>query len=196
MKTNRILITILFPIMLAACASDHSQDRLTPISRWALGLQARLHTPQWNPPSDSLKNIADRWDTIVRHDMIIAWHYSMRPDLIADSTVIQLTGEYVASDSLPNVFKQHIARLDTAENVAENYMIDERRIYSTNPDAIQNVPIAEHAAGWHRSEIEALQTALSLRQQVRAIAAAEPNYFGYRFGARFPVPTGRNVSSR
>ncbi|HZK77007.1 MAG TPA: hypothetical protein VFD13_08880 [Candidatus Kapabacteria bacterium] len=183
MKTNRILIAILFPITLAACATDHSQFGVTPISTWA-ELVAHLHTPQWKEPSDSCQKIADHWDSIVKHDMMIAWHYATRPDQIEDSTVVQLTGEYVASDSLPNVFERHIARLDTAENVAENYMIDQRRLYATNPEAIHNIPIAEHAAGWHRAEIEALRTALSLRQQVRAIAAAEHNYFGNGFGAR------------
>ncbi len=184
MKTNRILIAILFPITLAACATDHSQDGLTPISHWALGLQARLQTPQWKEPSDSCQKIADHLDTIVRHDMIIAWNYATRPDLITDSTVIQLTGEYVASDSLPNVFERHIARLDTAENVAENYMIDQRRLYSTEPDSIHNEPLTAQAGAPHRAEIEALRTALSLRQQVRAISDAEPHFFGYRFGAR------------
>ena len=116
--------------------------------------------------------------------MIIAWNYATRPDLITDSTVIQLTGEYVASDSLPNVFERHIARLDTAENVAENYMIDQRRLYSTEPDSIHNEPLTAQAAAPHRAEIEALRTALSLRQQVRAISDAEPHFFGYRFGAR------------
>jgi hypothetical protein len=196
MKTNRILIAICLPITLAACATDHSQDGLTPISRWALGLQERLHTPQWNEPSDSLEKIADEWDTIVKHDMMIAWHYVTRPDLIPDSTAIQFTGEYVASDSLPNIFTRHIARLDTTENEEENYMIDQRRIYSTNPDAIHNVPISQKAAGWHRAEIEALRTALSLQHQVRSIVATEPNYFGYRDGAQVSIPTGRNVSSR
>ncbi len=183
MKTNRILIAILLPITIAACATDHAQDGLTPISRWALALTARLHTPQWKEPSDSCQKIADHWKAVVKQDLAMAWHFANRPDLIQDSTVIQLTGEYVPSDSLPIIFERHMAKLDTAENVAENYMIDQRRLYSTDPEAIRNAPITEHTYDRHVAEMTAFRTAISLYDQLLAIdkASREGAYF---FGAR------------
>ncbi len=180
MKTNRILIAMFFPFLLAACASENTDDNLSPITRWAFAAEAGRQIPQWKKPSDSCEKIEEHWDTIVNCDMGILWKYIERPELIQDSTVIQLTGEYVKSDSLPAVFSLHMARLDTATNAADNYMIDQRRLYSTNPDAIPYTPITAHTIDQHTAEMAALQTALSLHRQVLAI---ERNATGETFGS-------------
>ena len=187
MKTNRILIAFFFLTSFAACGTESTDSNLTPISRWALALTARLHAPQWHEPSDSCKKIALHWEAVVRQDMNMAWHFANRPELIADSTVIELTGDYVISDSLPNIFERHMARLDTAENVQENYWIDYSRQYSTQPEAWVHKPITQHSADQYVAQMGALNTALSLHRQVLAIIEARRRMAqgeGNRFGGR------------
>jgi len=187
MKTNRILIAFSFPFVFAACGTENTDSNLTPISRWALAVNARVHPPAFYEPDHQYAKIAMQREAIVKQDMKIAWRFANRPDLIADSTVIQLTGEYVKSDSLPVIFERHMAAMDTAENVQENYRIDYSRQFASNPDYWMNKPLILHTAGEHRSELEALRTALSLRTQVRAMEEAarlKADADGYGFGAR------------
>jgi hypothetical protein len=172
MKTNRILIAISFPFVFAACAAENNDSNLSPITRWALAVNARVHPPAFYEPDHSYEKIADRCEAVVKQDMKIAWRCAYRPDLIADSTVLELTGEYVKSDSLPNIFVGHMARLDAAENVQANYTIDYSRQFASDPDYWKNKPLVLHTVGDHRSELEALRTALLLRTQVRAMEAA------------------------
>ncbi len=185
MKTNRILIAIFFPILFAACGTENSN--LTPITRWALAVNARVHPPPYYEPDHSYEKFTAHCVTIVKQDMKIAWRYSNRPDLIEDSTVLELTGEYVKSDSLPNVFERHMATLDTAENAQENYTIDYSRQFASNPDHWKNKPLVLHTVGEHHAEMDALRTALSLHAQVHAMneaARIKSEAEGYGLGAK------------
>jgi hypothetical protein len=186
MKTNRILIAFSFPMLFAACGTNNDSN-LSPITRWALAVNARVHPPLYYEPDQTYANITDQREAVVKQDMKIAWRCANRPDLIADSTVIELTGEYVKSDSLPDVFARHMAQFDTAENVQQNYTIDYSRQFASDPDYWVNKPLVLHTAGEHLSELEALRTALSLHTQVRAMEAAariKSEEDGYRLGAR------------
>ncbi len=166
MKTNKILIAFSFPFVFAACGTANDDSKLTPISRWALAVNARVHPPAFYEPDHSYETIAAHWGNIVKSDMNIAWHYANRPELIKDSTVIELTGEYVKSDSLPQFFEHHMAMLDTAENVQLNYTIDYSRQFASDPSYWVHKPVTEHSVNEHKAELTALRTALSLHRQV------------------------------
>jgi hypothetical protein len=172
MKTNRILIAFSFPFVFAACGTENNDSNLSPITRWALAVNARVHPPAFYEPDPQYARVAAHCEAIVKQDMKIAWRFANRPDLIEDSTVMQLTGEYVKSDSLPQVFEHHMAALDAAENVQENYTIDYSRQFASDPDYWKNKPLVLHTAGEHSAEMEALRTALLLRTQVLAMEAA------------------------
>ncbi len=182
MKTNKILIAFSFPILFAACSTESNNSKLSPITRWALAVNARVHPPQYYEPDQTYATIENRCRAVVKQDMKIAWRFANRPDLIADSTVIELTGEYVKSDNLPDVFLRHMAAYDTAENVQQNYTIDYSRQFASDPDYWVNKPLVLHTAGEHRSELEALRTALSLHAQVQAMEAARIKSEGSRDG--------------
>ena len=169
MKTKQILIAISFPFLFAACGTDNSDSKLSPITRWALAVNARVHPPPFYEPDNSYEKIAAHCEAIVKQDMRIAWHYANRPDQIEDSTVIELTGEYVKSDSLPSVFERHMAMYDTAENVQLNYRIDYSRQFASDPSYWVHKPITEHIADQYAPELTALRTALALHRQVVAM---------------------------
>jgi hypothetical protein len=166
MKTKYFVIAISFPFFFAACSTD---SNLTPISRWALAVNARVHPPAFYEPDHSYEKVAAHCKAIVKHDMAIAWRFANRPDQIEDSTVIQLTGEYVKSDSPPQVFEHHMAMLDTAQNVQLNYTVDYSRQFASDPSYWVHKPITEHIADQYAPELTALRTALALHRQVVAM---------------------------
>jgi hypothetical protein len=166
MKTNKILIAFFFPFLFVACSTSNNDSKLTPITRWALAVNARVHPPPSYEPDDSYEKIVTQWSAIVKADMNIAWQLAHRPDKIEDSTVLELTGQYVKSDSLPDVFTRHMAALDVAENAQENYLIDYSRQYASDPSYWVHKPVTEHSANEHVMELTALRTALELHRQV------------------------------
>ncbi|HEY3875089.1 MAG TPA: hypothetical protein VGM92_06405 [Candidatus Kapabacteria bacterium] len=186
MKTNKILIAFFFLPILQSCASTDTGSKVTPITRWFLAVRERVHPPVWHEPSDSLETIAKHWQAVVQEDMKMAWHYANRPDKIEDSTVIELTGEYVKSDTLAELFAYHCARLDTAQNSSENFDIDFGRQFASNPDAdyFKHKPISTHYADVHRTELEALRTALMLHRQVQSLAQSDGRSTDFRYGMR------------
>ena len=169
MKTRGMLIALFFSITLAACGTGKNQHNLTPISRWALAVTARVHPPRWMEPSDSCAEISRYREAIMRQDLNIATQIAERPDLIEDSILLPLSGTYVKLDTLSGCILTDMARFDTAANMAVNYMIDYRKQYSSEPDSFIHKPIERHMADVHQAELQALRTALLLHKQIVAL---------------------------
>ena len=187
MKTKRMLIAIFVSITFAACGTENNQDNLTPISRWALAMQARVHTPRWTQPSDSCAEISRYRETIVRQDLNIARQIAERPDLIEDSILLPLSGIYIKPDTLSEFILADMARYDTAANAAVNYMIDYSKQYSSQPDSFVHKPIEQRMADLHSAELQAFKTALLLHKQVAALnqSSIGDSTDGFDFGPHY-----------